>query len=242
MDGGRCEIYGDDDFKAKMFLAARLREPPVEISGYLPPDHVLAQLAALQKRQERQADRHQQAVAAVASVGDRAAEVRGLQSWLNGDTKTAPAPEIAAAVAALPEAERKQLATAPVFSVIPRLAEWRRQAGPEGTGIFGTGVNDLADLPPGPTNRELAEATIAYARGEAENAGLDRLTTYVDSLDPPDRWQLGQMPVDEAMGRLDEWIAASKDLRAPPGFDGDEPPLPESEDDYGHEPPSGPRL
>lgn len=84
--GGRCEIYGDDDFKSKMFLAAKLREPPVDITGYEPPDHVLAQLAALQKRQERQADQHQAAVASVASVADRAAQARELRRYVAGET------------------------------------------------------------------------------------------------------------------------------------------------------------
>lgn len=239
--GGRCEIYGDDDFKAKMFLAARLREPPVEISGYSPPDHVLAQLAALQKRQERQADQHQAAVAAVASVGDKAAEARALQSWLAGDTKAAPPPTIAAAVAAMSEAERRQLAAAPVFEVIPRLDGWRRQ----GEEMARAADARLDNMPPIPSEREFAAAAIAYAAGEREHAMLDRLTAYVDSLDPAERWAVGQMSVDEAMGHLDEWREIGKDLWAPPDLADDEPPPdfgdepPPSEDDYGY---SGPRL
>lgn len=121
--GGKMEIFGDDDFKNRIWLAAHRHQPPVEIGNYTPPDHILAQLAAEQRQQER----HQAAVAAVSTVADRATVARELQAWLREEREEPPSPELAAAVGALSKQERQQIASAQAFEIIPKLAGWQRQ-------------------------------------------------------------------------------------------------------------------
>ncbi len=116
--GSRMEIWGNDDFKSRLWLEAQRQG--VEIMNYEPPKHVLN---AWEREQAQTAG----ARAAVARVEDRATVARGALAYLRGESEDPPSPELGAYLDSLHAAERGRLAGREPYELVPELAMWQRR-------------------------------------------------------------------------------------------------------------------
>lgn len=115
--GGKCEINGSEDFKARIYLEA-CRQGVEIVGGYDPPSHVRAQAEAERKARDKES-------AAVATVADRAEVARDTLAFLRGSSSEAPTKEIQAHLESLRKKELAALSSKETWEIVPLLAGWQ---------------------------------------------------------------------------------------------------------------------
>ncbi|WP_146214607.1 MobA/MobL family protein [Azospirillum thermophilum] len=116
--GGRMEIWGPDDFKARAWLEAQRQG--VVVTNFEPPERV-------REAWEREQAKTATARAAVGRVEDRAATARECLAYLRGESEDPPTPELGAYFDTLPKADRGRLAGKEPYELVPEVQEWQRR-------------------------------------------------------------------------------------------------------------------
>lgn len=116
--GGRMEIWGPDDFKARAWLEAQRQG--VEVTNYAPPKHVA-------KAWEREQAKTATARAAVERVQDKAATARACLAYLRGEVENPPSHELGVYLDSLSKADQGRLAGREPYELVPSVADWQRR-------------------------------------------------------------------------------------------------------------------